>query len=216
MRNVLINFAFAISIFAFIFAAGTFFLNNAEKPKPKEIPIDSIYYKAFQHKVNELEKSYRLQVVLLSNSKDSLQKIVKGSKKTIAVLKVQSKLLENQIAERLENADSNLIPVDSIKSITLEYIATQQANDSICDTTIHTLEIISTKQDSIIGLNDMELANYRDKIKMNELREQQLTEALNTAYKVQRKAVLKSKICAGAMILLSGFSGAILIKQTLK
>lgn len=153
---------------------------------------------------------------MLSNRKDSLQKIVKGSKKTIAVLKVQSKFLENQIAERLENADSNLIPVDSIKSITLEYIATQQANDSICDTTIHTLEIISTKQDSIIGLNDMELANYRDKIKMNELREQQLTEALNTAYKVQRKAVLKSKICAGAMILLSGFSGALLIKQTLK
>ena len=216
MRNILINFTFAIFIFASIFAAGTYYLNNAEKPKPKSIPIDSIYYKAFQNKADELKQSYRKQISLLTQSKDSLQKQVKSGKRALSVLNFQTKLLRLQIVEQLNVPDSTCIPVDSIKTITLDYIAMQQANDSICNTTVHTLELISTKQDSIIGIKDLELNNYKEQIKMNELREQQLTESLNTAYKVQKRAVLKSKICSGAMILISGFSGALLIKQTLK
>lgn len=218
MRNILINFTLALILFASIFVTGTLYLNYGEKNKPnsKHIGSDSIYVKAFQNKANELKKSYSKQINLLTQAKDSLQKQVKMSRKAMSVLSVQSKLLKLQITEQLNVPDSTCIPVDSIKTITLDYIAMQQMNDSLCNTTIQTLELMSIKQDSIIGIKNLELDNYKEQLKMNELREQQLTEALNTAYKVQRKAVLKSKICAGAMILISGFSSALLINQTVK
>ncbi len=214
MKNVLRNFGIAFGIFALVFMVGTCQLNQPNKPE--QIPIDSSFYKAYQDKVSELETSYHNQIKSLSDSKDSLKTIVKGNKRTIAVLRFQATQLESKITEQFQNSDSSMIPVDSIKAITYEYMAAYQETDSICRETIQTLELVSIKQDSIIRLKNSEIVNLKDVMKLNELREQRLSEELNTAYKVQRKAVLKSKLCAGAMILLSGFSGALLIKQTLK
>jgi hypothetical protein len=78
------------------------------------------------------------------------------------------------------------------------------------------LQLVSTKQDSIISLKNKELLNQYDLTRFYQQREQILTEELNTAYKSQRKVLLKAKLFKGMAILLTGVSSALIINQTLK
>lgn len=213
MKNALKNFAIAFSVFTLVIIVGTCQVNKTEKPET--IPIDTLLINSYKQKVNELQTEYENQIDAIRKTKDSLQNLVLSNKKTIRVLNGQSKLLEIQIKNELQNSDSTFVK-DSLKIKTLEYITIQNERDSICNGSINTLELIASKQDSILMFKDKQNNNLKDLLKQNELREQYLTEQLNTAFKHQRKILLKNKLCAGALILLSGFTTAILINQTLK
>ena len=213
MKNVLKNFAIAFSVFALVVMIGTCHVNKTDKPE--NIPLDTLLINSYKQKVNELQSEFEKQIHVLNISKDSLQHLVTSTKKTIRVLSGQSKLLELQIKNDLQKADSSLV-TDSLKTNTLNYIAIQNERDSMCNESINTLELIASKQDSILLFKDKQSNNLKDLLKQNELREQYLTEQLNTAYKQQRKILFRNKVCAGALILLSGFTSALLINQTLK
>ncbi len=213
MRNVTRNFSIAFGLFALVFMIGTCHVNNT--PKPENIPIDTSLFHSYKEKVNILQLEYEKQIHALSNSKDSLHQVVRENKKTISQLKFYSNQLRDKITQTLNKPDSCLAK-DSLKINTLDYIAIQNQRDSICNINTNALEILASKQDSIIVFQNKEQDNLKDLIKQNELRERHLTEQLNTAYKQQRKINFTNKFCASALILMTGFASALLINQTLK
>ncbi len=213
MRNTVKNLAIGFGLFALVFMIGTCHVNNTNKTD--KIPIDTSLINSYKEKINALQSEFEKQIHVLKTSKDSLQTVVKGNKKTIAVLRNQSKLLEVQIKNTLQNTDS-IWDSDSLKTNTLNYITSVNQRDSLCNESINTLEIVASKQDSIIGFQNKEKDNLKDLILQNELRERYLTEQLNTAYKVQRKTVFRNKFVAGALFMMTGFASALLINQTLK
>ncbi len=213
MRNTVKNFAIAFGLFALVFMIGTCHVNNVNKPE--KIPLYTALLNSYKEKVNALQFEFEKQIHVLKTTKDSLQNLVKGNKKTIAVLRLNSKQLEIHIKSDLQRADSTMIN-DSLKTNTLNYIAAVNQRDSLCNESINTLEIVASKQDSIIGFQNKEKDNLKDLIRQNELRERYLTEQLNTAYKVQRKIVFRNKFLAGSLFIMTGFASALLINQTLK
>jgi hypothetical protein len=78
------------------------------------------------------------------------------------------------------------------------------------------MEILAGKQDSVIVIQNNEKDNFMELQKQQELNALRLTEQLNTAYKQQRKTLLKSRLLSGTLILISGFTSVLLINQTLK
>lgn len=213
MKSTFKNFALAFAVFTFVFILGTCGVKQLKKDDVKQ--TDTTTLNSLKNKVSELELQYRFQINKLVKSKDSLRKQFEKSKMILRKVKANSKVKEESLVTILDKDTSSYV-VDSIKPLTLQYIAIQIEKDSICNESIRILEVVGTKQDSIINLKNKELINLNDLNKIYSLRELTLTEQLNTAYKAQRKAVLKAKVFKGMALLLTGISGALIINQTLK
>ncbi|MBA2611305.1 MAG: hypothetical protein H0U95_04985 [Bacteroidetes bacterium] len=214
MRNVIKNFCIAIVAFALVFFVGTCAFNsNAKQNKP---PTDSTYLEHLKTKQIDFEAQYKKEVFVLKKSNDSLLALVKTDKKTYQSLQTKSKQIEVSIKQQFSLNDTAGSLKDSLQTLTEHYIALQNEKDSICHETISTLEIVASKKDSIVFIQETNLTNLKEIQRQNELRERQLTEELNTAYKQQRKSVFKSKFFVGAFLVVSGIATALMINQNLK
>jgi hypothetical protein len=213
MKSTIKNFSIAFGLFTLLFMVGTCHVH--QNKSPETIPIDTLLFNSYKEKVNALQLEFNKQVIVLTNAKDSLQSLVKGNKKAISILKFQSQHLERSIKKAFNTHDSCFVN-DSLKTTTLSYIAIQNERDSICNESVNTLELIASKQDSIVLFKNKECDNLKDLLKQNDLREKYLTEQLNTAYKQQRKILIRNKFCLGALYVMAGVTSALLINQTLK
>ena len=214
MRTVFRNLGIGFGIFALIILIGTCTFNQKENPPP--IQTDTSYVNVLKEKQAELQKEYRKQIVSLKHAKDSLGAIIINNKKVLAAYRYKSNMLEKQLITLIEKSDSSRIVNDSIRPLAENYFDIQQERDSTCTQSMQALEILGAKKDSIIFIQKREKDNFRELQKEQEQRALNLTEQLNTAYKQQRKTALKSRILAGTLILISGFTSALLINQTLK
>lgn len=213
MKSIFKNFALALAVFSFVFILGTCGVSQLKKETAE--PIDTNMVHLMKEKVGELQKHYKNQIHSLEKSTDSLKNYFVKSQKTLTKLRTATKLSEQKLVKQLDSDTSQFVN-DSIKPALTNYIALQLEKDSICKESINTLQLVSTKQDSIISLKNKELLNLYDLTKFYQQREQILTEELNTAYKSQRKVLLKAKLFKGMAILLTGVSSALIINQTLK
>ena len=213
MKSIFKNFALALAVFSFVFILGTCGVSQLKKETAE--PIDTNMVHLMKEKVGELQKHYKNQIHSLEKSTDSLKNYFVKSQKTLTKLRTATKLSEQKLVKQLDSDTSQFVN-DSIKPALTNYIALQLEKDSICNESINTLQLVSTKQDSIISLKNKELLNLYDLTKFYQQREQILTEELNTAYKSQRKVLLKAKLFKGMAILLTGVSSALIINQTLK
>lgn len=213
MKSIFKNFALAFAVFSFVFILGTCGVKHL---KPKEVPkTDTTLIHLVKEKVNHLQNFYQQQIKSLELSKDSLKAHFTKSQKALFKLRAATTLSEQKLTKQLDKDTSQFVN-DSIKPALTNYIALQLEKDSICNESINTLQLVSTRQDSIISLKNKELLNQYDLTKFYKQREQILTEELNTAYKAQRKAVLRARLYKGMALLLSGISSALIINQTLK
>lgn len=215
MKTTFGRLLIAFALFAIIVSIGTCtFTNHAKPPKlhPENDSIASLWLK----EKKQLQVQYHKQIEKLQFGKDSLQHIVTEKKKALSQYRNQTALLEGQLKSLIANADSSHVMPDSLKPLASEYFAAQAENDSTCDSTISTLEQIVANRDSSIVLFQKSEINMRDLQKEQELRNQLLTEELNTAYKSQKKKIRQNKFLAGGLIFISGFTTTLLIKQTLK
>ncbi len=214
MKNIFKNFGIAFGIFAIIILIGTCtFTKNEPQPPP---PPENSYINFLKEKQTELNFTYKKHFYTLQREKDSLIQLVSDKKKTLSIYRNKSNALEQQLREALVKVDSASVLPDSISPLVEIYFAIQQERDSTCNQSIRAMELLAGKQDSVIVIQNQQKDNYRELQKEQELRAMQLTEQLNTAYKQQRKTVLKSRILSGTLILISGFTSALLINQTLK
>ncbi len=215
MRNTFKNLGIGIGIFELIVFIGTCSFNHRQNPPPPA-QTDTNYIKVLKEKQAELNTAYKKLVDDLQTANDSLSKSISIHKATLSVYRERSNKLEKQLINLITQSDSTKTVNDSISPLTENYFDIQHERDSTCNQTIRALELISAKKDSVIVIQNREKDNYRDLQKEQEQQALQLTEQLNTAYKQQRKANLKSKIGAGALLLMTGFASALLIHQTLK
>jgi hypothetical protein len=213
MKSIFKNFALAFTVFSLVFILGTC---GVKQLKPKEVPrTDTTLIHLVKEKVSHIQNFYQQQIKSLELSKDSLKVHFTKSQKALFKLRTATKLSEQKLVKQLDSDTSQFVN-DSIKPALTNYIALQLEKDSICNESINTLQLVSTKQDSIISLKNKELLNQYDLTRFYQQREQILTEELNTAYKSQRKVLLKAKLFKGMAILLTGVSSALIINQTLK
>lgn len=213
MRSTFKNFALAFAIFSFVVLLGTCGVNQIDKiDKPDK---DTTLIHLVKQKVSALQEQYQSNIKALELSKDSLQTKITQSQKAYKQLSVKAKTTELNLVKLIQR-DTVKFTTDSIKPVIADYIALQAERDSLCRESITNLETLATKQDSIISFKNKELLNQRDINEIYRLKEQALTEQLNTAYKAQRKAVLKARLYKGAALLLTGISSALIINQTLK
>lgn len=214
MRNVLKNFGIAFGIFALIVFVGTCVFNNQTASPP--IQTDTSYVKVLHKNQVSFNKAYEKQINLLKHAKDSLINLVSNNKNMLSKYRVKSKALEQKLITLLTKQDSSRIVNDSISPLSQIYFGIQEQRDSASNQSVTALEVLGVKRDSVIIIQNQEKENYRALQKEQEQRALQLTEQLNTAYKQQKKVLLKSRILTGTLILISGFSSALLINQTLK
>jgi hypothetical protein len=214
MRKVFKNLGIGIGIFALIVLVGTCTFKQNESP-----PIlqpDNSYISFLKEKQTELNFTYKKHFYTLQREKDSLIQLVSDKKKTLSIYRYKSNALEQQLREALAKVDSTTILPDSISPLAEIYFAIQQERDSACNQSIRAMEMLTRKQDSVIVIQNSEKDNFMELQKQQELNALRLTEQLNTAYKQQRKTILKSRLLSGTLILISGFTSALLINQTIK
>ncbi len=214
MRKVFKNLGIGIGIFALIVLIGTCTFKQNESPPI--IQPDNSYINFLKEKQTELNITYKKHFYTLQREKDSLMQLVSDKKKTLAAYRYKSKELEQQLIRVIATVDSSKVLKDSIRPLAETYFAIQQERDSACNQSIRAMEIIAAKQDSVIVIQNREKDNFMELQKQQELNALRLSEQLNTAYKQQRKTILKSRLLSGTLILVSGFTSALLINQTLK
>lgn len=214
MRKVFKNLGIGFGIFTIIVLIGTCVFDQKDNPPP--IQPDNSYVKVLKNKQAQLDSAYQEHVYILQKEKDSLIQLVSEKKKSLSVYRYKSKELEFQLREVLSKYDSSKVLKDSVSPLIENYFAIQQQRDSACTQSVRALEVVAFKQDSVIVFQNLEKDNLKALQKEQEQKELHLTEQLNTAYKEQRKVIFKNKILSGTLILISGFTSALLINQTLK
>lgn len=215
MKSVVRNYLIAFGLFLCIIFIGTCTMSKQVEPPDYHPERDSIAI-LWKKEKEQLQVQYQNKITRLQSVKDSLQRIVKEKKKTLTLYRDKAGFLEDQLKAAIVIADSTYELKDSLLPLATSYFAAQAVNDSVCDSTIITLEQIVANRDSSIVLFKKAEVNMRDLQREQELRNQLLTEELNTAYKEQKKKVRQNKLLAAGLMFISGLTTTLLIKQSFK
>ena len=210
-KNILIGFAVLICIVCI----GTCTLNKTIPDKPPAI-IDTTFVGKWKAKKEFLLKRYDEELIKLQTENDSLKGEVGLKKKLLFVYRSKSNVLENRLKVFAKKLDSSRVYAESLSPLADSLVNAQTLNDSTCNQMIRALEQVVANRDSSISVYKNETATLRDLRKEQADREQLLTEQLNIAFKNQKRIALKGKFIAGGLILLSGFTSALLINQHIK
>jgi len=163
----------------------------------------------------ELEASYQRQINILETQKDSLVTTVLEQKKSLAVQRVKSKAISKKIINAV-TVDSAMVSCDTLRPLIEEFITAHAYQDSICDSTILSLEQLVANRDSTIGYIRLIENIQRDLLKEQQLRNEQLTQQLNVSFKDQKRKSRQNKILAGGIMLLSGITTSVLLTKNIR
>ena len=181
---------------------------------------DTIFLSQWRREKKEKQNlilRYQTKLSKLQSQKDSLQNLVQESKHSMRVYRTKSQVYQNQFKQAL----AKLVSLDSLQTDTLTPIfdsltVNQAYSDSACDDTIDLLQLTVANRDTALKFQKQIEVNLRDLNKEGELRNQYLTDQLNTAFKAQRKKARQNKILAGGLLILSGITTSLLLTQNLK
>lgn len=179
-----------------------------ERP-PKQVNTD--YAEHLKERAELLQENYVRQAEVLQQRNDSLQTLVENQKGNLKVYRFRAKELETQLKSYVADSGSVSENDTLFKPLLDEYIAINGLKDSTCDSTINKLEEIICNKDEELSLSRQVNESLRDLTAEQAAQMQQLTDALETAYKQQRKKVVRNRILSTGLMLVSGFAGAQLI-----
>jgi hypothetical protein len=211
LKNILIGFAVLICIVCI----GTCTLNQTSPDKPPSV-IDTTFVAKWKAKKEFLLKRYDEELIKLQTQNDSLKNEVGFKKKQLFVYQSKSNVLENTLKTFAEKLDSSRVYSENLSPLVDSLAFAQTVSDSTCNQTIRVLEQVVANRDSSISVYKNETATLRDLRKEQADREQLLTEQLNIAFKKQKRVALKGKFLSAGLVLLSGFTSALLINQHIK
>lgn len=212
MKAVKSKFGIIIALLLCVTVIGTCtFLDHAPEKSPRS-NLDIAFIRQWKQEKEKLQKQYESKIVKLQSTNDSLQKTAAEKKKALAVYRLKAQSLQEQLKAAIVKADTS----ETIFPIAQNYFDAQAQSDSTCIETIECLTEILANRDSSILLYKKSETNLRDLQKEQQLREQLLTEQLNTAYKVQRRKTIQNKFLAGGLVFITGFTTTLLISQSLK
>jgi hypothetical protein len=187
-----------------------------------------------------LIKDYQQKIEQLETKSITLKNLSQSSKAKMLVFRKQADTLKWQLQASILNISNSIANPDTLNQIILSenisenrkesitknslpileqfktFTILRDSSDRLCDTTIALLEQGIIKKDSIIFLHRNVENQLRDLSKEQLLKEQYLTNQLNTAYKVQRSKTRQNKILKGGLLILSGIITSILLIQNSK
>ena len=190
--------------------------NSAET---KSTMPDKLLQKQWEQQKQEKEnivQQFTAKLSVLEKSNDSLRKQVNDKKLLLSANRSKAKAFEITLKQEIVKADScGAMPETIIPLIDSLALANAQ-NDTLCDQTIGSLVNILANRDSSILLHENIEASLRDIQRDQELRNRDLTEQLNIAFKTQRKKARQNKFLAGGLLILTGITSSLLITHSLK
>ncbi|MFL5763556.1 MAG: hypothetical protein ACJ77K_06395 [Bacteroidia bacterium] len=155
----------------------------------------------YQQKTDSLTKELKGYKFLLAEARTELAQKRKGTANLLQKMKNDSSApcdpllldsLSSQIALVNQSTDSLILRYEQKDSITGQLLATKDAQILICNNAYQQL---------------------RDLAQEGILREQQLTESLNTALKVQKRKRVQSRLLAAGLVFVSGITTTLYIKS---
>jgi hypothetical protein len=163
----------------------------------------------------KLVNDYQYKIAKLKSVKDSLVKEVELKKQSLASFRFKAGYFEDQLKKKILSSSDSLNS-SAASSILDSLIITQNKSDTICDSTINTLERIVNNRDSAICFHQQIEMNLQEIQKSQELNVSFLNEQLLIANKSLRKKSRQSKLLSGGLLVLSGLTASFLITQHLK
>ncbi len=175
-----------------------------------ETVSEDYFFERLKSEKEKLKLEFEQQLQRLQTQRDSLENIISKNKNELKSQRVKTKILSQRLIEAIPlRPDSSCN--DSIAPIVHEYIEAQEESEQLCDSTIHSLESMVANRDSSLIFQRQINETQNQMLKDQDTRNQQLTEQLNTAYKMQKKKSRQNKILAGGIVIISGITTSILL-----
>lgn len=168
---------------------------------------EDFFFERLKKEKEVLMKQFEIQLTRLEQQRDSLQGIINKNKNELKVQRLKTKILFQRVIKAVEDSCG----ADSLQPLVQSYIEAQDQNDTQCDSTIYSLENMVANRDSTLAFQRLMSESQKQILEDQELRNKQLTDQLNTAYKMQKKKSRQNKILAGGIMIISGITTSILI-----
>jgi len=186
---------------------------NSKADRENESVLNSYTHLAKQFKAEKLALSirYENEIAVLSEKNADLRTEAEKSKLSLSAYRLKANVLEAELKTAIAAGDTT-----HLQSLSESYFESRVKTDSLCDSTISKLDSIVANRDSVIVIQNLAADNSKELQKQQEVQVQLLTDALNTAYKVQRKKVMQSRLVAFGTMFIAGAVTTVVIKQKLK
>lgn len=162
---------------------------------------------------------YQNAIILFQKRSDSLLSELSQTQYKLKVVKLKLEQSKSDVLKFVgkdtsgESAEQKLNDCDSLKEEILDYVFLVDSTHQNYENNILQMCNLLAIKDSqlfICGDSYSQLKNIADE---NLLREQKLTEDLNTAYKEQRKKRIQNKVLASGFLILSGITTTLFINS---
>jgi hypothetical protein len=155
--------------------------------------------------VETIDKQYKSSTIVFGKAKDSLKrendKLNKQLQSTRQLLKQQQQLVISNI------------PCDTLRKEVVVLNQLTNAQDSLCSLSNSTLiEAVEVRDSQLVMCNRNYLSMYELQ-KVNLLRQQQLADELNVAYKQSRRNRFENKMLTCGLLIMSGITTTLFIKS---
>ncbi|MDP3146041.1 MAG: hypothetical protein Q8T03_13330 [Bacteroidota bacterium] len=205
-----------VILFTALLTAAILFIGTCNSNPQKDKPDKTELIKS-QQKAQSIDNNFKTEFEFLQIKSDSLQKELSLTQSKLKATKFklnQSQLSLLALAQKQNDTVSvaqQLIDCDSLKTQTLSYVAWVDSVQCQYENNILQLNDLVAIKDSQVVVCKASFLQLKNVLDENFIREQKLTDDLNTAYKSLRKKVIQNKLLAGGMLVLSGIATTLYI-----
>ena len=205
-RNIIIGLIIAAVML------GAFVLFDKSTTSPQSLKPDKERLAKDEKTVSLIDKHYTLAMNRLKEHGDSLETELKITKEKLSAAKLllgKSEILTVHLAEKdtaHESVRQKITDCDSLKKQVLLFAGKVDSTQGLYDFAVSRLESMVAIKDSEIVVCRSSFTELKSLMDENLMREQKLTEDLQTAYKQQRRKTLQSKLMAGGFLIMTGIA----------
>jgi hypothetical protein len=191
---------------------GAFVLFDKSSTSPKSLKPDKAQLVKDEKAVAFIDKHYTLALNRLKEHGDSLETELRITKEKLSAAKLllgQTELLTVHLAEKdtaHETIRQKITDCDSLKAQVLLFASKVDSTQELYDCAVSRLESMVAIKDSEIVVCRSSYTELKCLMDENLMREQKLTEDLQTVYKQQRRKTLQSKLMAGGFLIMTGIT----------
>jgi hypothetical protein len=205
-RNIIIGLIIAAVML------GAFVLFDKSPTSPQSLKPDKEQLVKDEKTVGLIDKNYTLAMNHLKEHGDSLEAELKITKEKLSAAKFllgQTEISTVRLAEKdtsHETVRQKITDCDSLKKQVLLFAGKVDSTQGLYDCAVSRLESMVATKDSEIVVCRSSYTELKSLMDENLMREQKLTEDLQTAYKQQRRKTLQSKLMAGGFLIMTGIA----------
>lgn len=188
-----------------------------DSPAEKHLSLqDTTILNTWQDEKQALILGYEARLQQLAQRQDSIQQDVKSKKDQIRASRAKTKVLEAQLQNLLNDADTNGIAAESIRPIVDSLSEASEDNARLCDETISVLECQVASKDSSIALqSDINLA-LKSMCVAKDLKIGMLRQEVTQMKAQERRLNRRQKLTSGCLLVLTGIAGSLVLSQAVR